>query len=129
MHFSPGSSIFAPIALLLWHSAAAAPAPSAMMPTSGDLTVYVNPFIGTEGPVAQGALNSGASSGDTFPGVGLPFGVVKLGPDTNEPDQTTNPFAGYTPNGNGLCISRCLVFNLTGPYTNSICSYCFHLLP
>lgn len=62
-----------------------------------DLTIYVDPFIGTEGPVA----NSGANSGDTFPGVGLPFGVVRLGPDTNELDQTTNPFAGYTPDGNG----------------------------
>lgn len=73
--------------------ASAAPAPSPV----ADLTVYVNPFIGTEGPVP----NSGANSGDTFPGVGVPFGVVKLGPDTNELDQTTNPFAGYTPDGNG----------------------------
>lgn len=61
-----------------------------------DLSVYVNPFIGTAGPDG-----TGANSGDTFPGVSVPFGVVKLGPDTTEMNPSTNAFAGYTPDGNG----------------------------
>jgi putative alpha-1,2-mannosidase len=61
-----------------------------------DLSAYVNPFIGTAGPDG-----TGANSGDTFPGVSVPFGVVKLGPDTTEMNPSTNAFAGYTPDGNG----------------------------
>ena len=73
-----------------------------------DVTVYVDPFIGTEGPTGNGA-----NSGDTFPGVSVPFGMVKIGPDTNEPDQASNPFAGYTPDGNGrLCLEICCLVSL-----------------
>ncbi|KAK6448671.1 hypothetical protein FP744_10004921 [Trichoderma asperellum] len=61
-----------------------------------DLSIYVNPFIGTAGPDG-----TGANSGDTFPGVSVPFGVVKIGPDTTEMNPSTNAFAGYTPDGNG----------------------------
>ncbi|KAL9468315.1 hypothetical protein ACSS6W_010009 [Trichoderma asperelloides] len=60
-----------------------------------DLSIYVNPFIGTAGPDG-----TGANSGDTFPGVSVPFGVVKIGPDTTEMNPSTNAFAGYTPDGN-----------------------------
>ncbi|UKZ82789.1 hypothetical protein TrVFT333_010587 [Trichoderma virens FT-333] len=70
-----------------------------------DLSVYVNPFIGTEGPDG-----TGANSGDTFPGVSVPFGVVKLGPDTTEMNPSTNAFAGYTPDGNVTaftCFHEC----------------------
>ncbi|CAL5867506.1 uncharacterized protein PFLUO_LOCUS1725 [Penicillium psychrofluorescens] len=70
-----------------------------------DVTVYVDPFIGTEGPTGNGA-----NSGDTFPGVSVPFGMVKIGPDTNEADQASNPFAGYTPDGNVTaftCFHEC----------------------
>jgi putative alpha-1,2-mannosidase len=73
-----------------------------------DVTVYVDPFIGTEGPTGNGA-----NSGDTFPGVSVPFGMVKIGPDTNEADQASNPFAGYTPDGNGmLCLELCYRISL-----------------
>ncbi|PTB52058.1 glycoside hydrolase family 92 protein [Trichoderma harzianum CBS 226.95] len=70
-----------------------------------DLSVYVNPFIGTAGPDG-----TGANSGDTFPGVSVPFGVVKLGPDTTEMNPSTNAFAGYTPDGNVTgftCFHEC----------------------
>lgn len=65
-----------------------------------DLSTYVNPFIGTAGPDG-----TGANSGDTFPGVSVPFGVVKIGPDTTEMNPSTNAFAGYTPDGNGTQTS------------------------
>lgn len=71
---------------------------SAPVSAVADLAQYVNPFIGTEGPIP----NSGANSGDVFPGVTVPFGVVKLGPDTTEFDPSTNAFAGYTPDGKGM---------------------------
>ncbi|RFU78337.1 glycosyl hydrolase [Trichoderma arundinaceum] len=64
-----------------------------------DVSIYVNPFIGTAGPDG-----TGANSGDTFPGVSVPFGVVKLGPDTTEMNPSTNAFAGYTPDGNGVNV-------------------------
>ncbi|KAJ4856867.1 glycosyl hydrolase family 92 domain-containing protein [Trichoderma breve] len=70
-----------------------------------DPSVYVNPFIGTAGPDG-----TGANSGDTFPGVSVPFGVVKLGPDTTEMNPSTNAFAGYTPDGNVTgftCFHEC----------------------
>lgn len=43
-----------------------------------DLAKYVNPFIGTEGPVKGTAFNAG----NVFPGATLPFGAVKVGIDT-----------------------------------------------
>ncbi|PTB41856.1 glycoside hydrolase family 92 protein [Trichoderma asperellum CBS 433.97] len=76
------------------------------LPTQDEgLSVYVNPFIGTAGPDG-----TGANSGDTFPGVSVPFGVVKLGPDTTEMNPSTNAFAGYTPDGNVTaftCFHEC----------------------
>ena len=50
---------------------------------------YVDPFIGLDG------------NGNVFPGPTLPFGVVKLGPDT---DQNGN--AGYTSSGRILGFSH-----------------------
>jgi len=50
---------------------------------------YVDPFIGVDG------------NGNVFPGPTLPFGVVKLGPDT---DQNGN--AGYTSSGRILGFSH-----------------------
>ncbi|KAL7941462.1 glycoside hydrolase family 92 protein [Trichoderma barbatum] len=70
-----------------------------------DLSAFVNPFIGTEGPDG-----TGANSGDTFPGVSVPFGVVKLGPYTTEMSSSTNAFAEYTPDGNVTafnCFHKC----------------------
>ncbi|KAL1605326.1 hypothetical protein SLS60_004874 [Paraconiothyrium brasiliense] len=57
---------------------------------------YVNPFIGSEGPIAGYAYGGG----DIFVGGAVPFGVVKLGIDTWEDRidiATLN--GGYTPNG------------------------------
>ena len=61
-----------------------------------DWTQYVNPFIGTEGPVEGTAFNAG----NVFPGPVLPFGAVKLGPDTNSLNTSIDVNAGYTPDGN-----------------------------
>jgi putative alpha-1,2-mannosidase len=64
-----------------------------------DLTQFVNPFIGTEG---QGYPGTAINSGNVFPGVALPFGVVKFGIDTTAFDWTNvDPDAGYTPDGYG----------------------------
>jgi putative alpha-1,2-mannosidase len=65
-----------------------------------DMTKYVNPLIGSEGPIPNSIVNSG----DVFPGAALPFGVVKLGPDTTEFNPITDAFAGYTPDGNGSLL-------------------------
>lgn len=44
-----------------------------------DYAQYVNPFIGTEGPIP----GTSYIAGNVFPGVTLPFGAVKVGIDTN----------------------------------------------
>jgi putative alpha-1,2-mannosidase len=64
-----------------------------------DLTIYVNPFIGTEG---QGNPGTAIGGGNVFPGAALPFGVVKFGIDTTAFDWTNvDANAGYTPDGFG----------------------------
>ena len=52
--------------------------------SNSNLATYVDPYIGTEG------------EGNVFPGVSLPFGMVKLGPDCA--DLTSN--SGYKSAGN-----------------------------
>ncbi len=44
---------------------------------AGEVTKYVNPFIGT------GAINGGLS-GNNYPGATSPFGMVQLSPDTSD---------------------------------------------
>lgn len=44
---------------------------------AGEITKYVNPFIGT-GPI------DGGLSGNNYPGATLPFGMIQLSPDTSE---------------------------------------------
>ena len=44
---------------------------------AGEITKYVNPFIGT------GAIDGGLS-GNTYPGATSPFGMIQLSPDTSE---------------------------------------------
>lgn len=44
---------------------------------AGEITKYVNPFIGT------GAIDGGLS-GNNYPGVTSPFGMIQLSPDTSE---------------------------------------------
>jgi putative alpha-1,2-mannosidase len=85
--------------------------------TTRDFTKYVNLFIGTEGPDAGTAYNSG----NVFPGASLPFGAVKVGIDTTRYNIVTQSFeifadlrrwntsfaanAGYTPDGNVTAIT------------------------
>ncbi|KAI1443281.1 glycoside hydrolase family 92 protein [Annulohypoxylon stygium] len=61
-----------------------------------DLAKYVNPFIGTEGPVKGTAFNAG----NVFPGATLPFGAVKVGIDTTRWNISYAANGGYTPDGN-----------------------------
>lgn len=61
-----------------------------------DWTQYVNPFLGTEGTRPGTAFNGG----NIFPGAVLPFGSVKIGPDTTCYTPFTEANAGYTPDGN-----------------------------
>jgi hypothetical protein len=48
---------------------------------SGDLTPYVNPFIGTN-PAPTAHYGFSFDSGDTFPGATTPEGMVQFSPDT-----------------------------------------------
>jgi putative alpha-1,2-mannosidase len=50
------------------------------------LVDYVNPFIGVD------------NTGNVFPGVTLPFGMVKLGPDCFSVKRWQSPNAGYESN-------------------------------
>src|SRR5690606_6768879 len=54
-------------------------------PAVSELTALVNPFRGSqEGAPDQG---TGGGAGNTFPGPVLPFGMIKLGPDTLPADR------------------------------------------
>lgn len=64
-------------------------------------TQYVNPFIGTEGTVPGTSFNGG----NVFPGATVPFGAVKLGPDTTSFNASIGVNAGYTPDGNVTAFS------------------------
>lgn len=67
-----------------------------------DYSQYVNPLIGSSGPMEGLAFGGG----DTFVGGALPFGVVKVGIDTYEENVTMNTLnGGYTPNGKVTAIS------------------------
>ena len=50
---------------------------------TADLTRYVNPFIGTANSPLPDYLG-GNSSGNTFPGATLPFGMIQWSPDTEK---------------------------------------------
>lgn len=63
---------------------------------STDWCQYVQPFLGTEGTVPGTSFNGG----NCFPGAVLPFGSVKLGPDTTSFNTSIGQNAGYTPDGN-----------------------------
>ncbi|KIW43590.1 uncharacterized protein PV06_04677 [Exophiala oligosperma] len=57
---------------------------------------YVNPLIGSEGPMPGQAFGGG----DIFVGGAVPFGVVKFGIDTYETNLTLSTInGGYTPEG------------------------------
>jgi len=61
---------------------------------ASNLTRYVNPFIGTG--VIEGGL-----SGNNYPGVTVPFGMVQLSPDTREAPDWAQA-AGYDYNDNTI---------------------------
>ncbi|MCG9970593.1 GH92 family glycosyl hydrolase [Christiangramia crocea] len=77
-------------------------------------TDLVNPFIGTEG------------AGNTFPGAALPFGMVKLGPDSGDllsnsgyvPDEDIKGFSHthVSGTGGGAKYGNILVMPYTGPF-------------
>ena len=88
-----------------------------------DLVKYVNPLIGT------------ANDGNVFPGVTLPFGMVKLGPDGGERMQNAGfslnniePISGFSHlhvsgTGGGPKYGNILVMPFTGNYKgNSVLS-------
>ncbi len=52
-------------------------------PAAADLAQYVNPFVGTGNSPLPDYLG-GNSSGNTFPGATLPFGMVQWSPDTEK---------------------------------------------
>lgn len=57
---------------------------------AGEITKYVNPFIGT------GAIDGGLS-GNNYPGATSPFGMIQLSPDTSEaPNWGTLPATTIT---------------------------------
>lgn len=61
-----------------------------------DYTPFVNPFIGAEGPIPGYAYGGG----DIFVGAARPFGVAKVGIDTQEDNITISTInGGYTPKG------------------------------
>ncbi len=64
-------------------------APLPPLPGDPDFSAFVDPFIGTQG------------GGNVFPGPALPFGMVKLGPDT-----TKLGTAGYTADGDIVGFSH-----------------------
>ena len=67
-----------------------------------DYSQYVNPLIGSSGPMEGLAFGGG----DIFVGGALPFGVVKVGIDTYEENVTMNTLnGGYTPEGKVTAIS------------------------
>ncbi|KAJ7118765.1 glycosyl hydrolase family 92-domain-containing protein [Mycena epipterygia] len=72
---------------------------------SEDYTNHVHPFVGTEGAIPGSSLGGG----NTFPGVALPFGQVKIGIDTSVVNLSqggiSSANSGYTPRGNSTGFS------------------------
>lgn len=67
-----------------------------------DLSQYVNPLIGSEGPIP----GSGFGGGDIFVGGARPFGVTKVGIDSTAANWSTAVLnGGWTPDGNVTGIS------------------------
>ena len=61
---------------------------------AGEITKYVNPFIGT------GAIDGGLS-GNNYPGATSPFGMIQLSPDTSEAPNRVDA-SGYDYNRNTI---------------------------
>ncbi len=70
------------------------PSPTADPFPPVELTQYVNPFIGTDW--AGRSFGAGGSSGQTYPGATVPFGMVQWSPDSGPtPSWALDP-GGYT---------------------------------
>ena len=63
---------------------------------AGEITKYVNPFIGT------GAIDGGLS-GNNYPGATSPFGMIQLSPDTSEAPNWGDA-SGYDYNRNTIFV-------------------------
>lgn len=74
--FIAGLILFNPIAVLCQEET-----------VNSDYARFVNPFIGT------GSVDSLSLSGSNFPGAVVPFGMVQVGPDTD--DSPEDPCSGY----------------------------------
>ncbi|GMF71297.1 unnamed protein product [Aspergillus oryzae] len=71
---------------------------------SVDYSQYVNPLMGSEGPMA----GKGYGGGDIFVGGARPFGVTKVGIDTTAANWSIAVLnGGWTPDGNVTAISMC----------------------
>lgn len=67
-----------------------------------DYSQYVNPLIGSEGPIPGQAFGGG----DIFVGGAVPFGVAKVGIDTFETNQSISTLnGGFTPQGLVTAVS------------------------
>jgi putative alpha-1,2-mannosidase len=67
-----------------------------------DYSQFVNPLIGSEGPIPGYAFGGG----DIFVGGAVPFGVAKVGIDTYEDNITISTLnGGYTPMGRVTAFS------------------------
>lgn len=67
-----------------------------------DYSQYVNPFIGSEGPIP----GTGYGGGDIFIGGARPFGVSKVGIDTTAANWSTAVLnGGWSPDGDVTAIS------------------------
>ena len=69
------------------------------------LSDYVDPLIGTEGPIPGSSI----AGGNAFPGAALPWSMAKAGIDTSflglRDVNSTDCNAGYTPLGNVTAVS------------------------
>jgi putative alpha-1,2-mannosidase len=86
------SALSALLCILAYSSSARAQSSSSTI----NYAQYVNPLIGSEGPIPGQAFGGG----DIFVGGALPFGVVKCGIDTYETNLSLATInGGYTPQG------------------------------
>ena len=88
-----------------WSSSLASLGLALLLPTGKaaevDLSQYVNPLIGSEGPDG-----TGFGGGDIFVGGARPFGVAKVGIDSTAKNWSTAVLnGGWTPDGNVTGIS------------------------
>lgn len=86
----------------------------------GRLSDYVDPLIGTVGPIPGSAI----AGGNAFPGAALPWGLAKAGIDTSfnglQNGTATDCNAGYSPLGNVTAVS---MMHVSGTGGDPTCAY------